>query len=174
MLWPPRAGWKQPPRWLQRFAEARGVEEFQLAFVRPEHVGIKVAWKDVSRGMAAVVLPDAIERSIPLIPNQTLYFIDAVSLDEAYAISAVLNSTVADALLLAVAERAKDAHFRYFGRTVGRMPLPRLDSFDTLVRLSRRAHQRRDVREELDRVVATLYGLSEADVQTLRAFVDHR
>ena len=120
------------------------------------------------------MLPDVIERSIPLIPNQTLYFIDAVSFDEAYAICAVLNSTIADALLLAVAERAKDAHFRYFGRTIARMPLPSFANRDDLIRLARRAHQRRDVREELDRVVAALYGVSECDVQTLRAFVDHR
>jgi hypothetical protein len=174
MLWPPRAGWKTQPRWLRRFAEARGISDFKLAFVRPEHVGIKVAWKDVSRGMAAVVLPDVVERSIPLIPNQTLYFIDAVSFDEAFAISAVLNSIIADALLLAVAERAKDAHFRYFGRTVGRMPLPPLGDRDALVRLARRAHQRRDVREELDHLVAALYGVSERELQMLRAFVDHR
>src|SRR5213078_2887742 len=125
------------------------VEDFRLAFVRPEHVGIKVAWKDVSRGMAAVVLPDVIERSIPLIPNQTLYFVDAVSLDEAYAICAVLNSTVADALLLAVSERAKDAHFRYFGRTVGRMPLPPLRDAE-LSRLARRAHLNGGIGDELD------------------------
>jgi len=174
MLWPPRSGWKNKPRWLRRFAEARGIEDVKLAFVRPEHVGIKVAWKDVSRGMAAVVLPDVVEGTIPLIPNQTLYFLDAVSLDEAFAISAVLNSTIADALLLAVAERAKDAHFRYFGRTVARMPLPPLVKTDELVRLSRRAHQRRDVREELDRVVAALYGVSERELVALRDFVDHR
>jgi len=174
MLWPPRAGWKNPPRWLQRFAESRGIADFKLAFVRPEHVGIKVAWKDVSRGMSAVVLPDVVERSIPLIPNQTLYFIDAVSFDEAYAICAVLNSTIADAFLLAIAERAKDAHFRYFGRTVARLPLPPLGDGEALIRLARRAHQRRDVREELDRVVAALYGVSENELQLLRDFVDHR
>jgi methylase of polypeptide subunit release factors len=174
MLWPPRAGWKNKPRWLRRFAEARGIEDLRLAFVRPEHVGIKVAWKDVSRGMAAVVLPDVVEGTIPLIPNQTLYFLDAVSFNEAFAISAVLNSIIADALLLAVAERAKDAHFRYFGRTVARMPLPPLVANDELIRLSRRAHQRRDVREELDRVVAALYGVSERELQMLREFVDHR
>jgi hypothetical protein len=176
MLWPPREGWKKPPRWLRRFAENRqvAIDELRLAFVRPEHVGIKVAWKDVSRGMAAVVLPDVVERSIPLIPNQTLYFIDAVSLDEAYAICAVLNSTIAGALLLAAAERAKDAHFRYFGRTVARMPLPPLVWRDPLVRLARRAHQRQDVREELDRVVAALYGVSEGELRMLSRFVDHR
>ena len=111
---------------------------------------------------------------MPLIPNQTLYSIDTSSLSEAYAIAALLNSTIADALLLCIAERAKDAHFRYFGRTVARLPLPRLDTFDALVRLARRAHQRRDVREELDRVVAALYGVSECEIGTLRAFIDHR
>lgn len=174
MLWPPRAGWKNPPRWLQRFADSRGIDDFKLAFVKPEHVGIKVAWKDVSRGMSAVVLPDVVERSIPLIPNQTLYFIDAVSLDEAYAICAVLNSSIADAFLLAIAERAKDAHFRYFGRTVARLPLPPLKDTEALIRLARRAHQRRDVREELDRVVAALYGVNECELRVLREFVDHR
>src|SRR5205814_2525368 len=155
-----------------RFADARGIEEFKLAFVRPEHVGIKVAWKDVSRGMAAVVLPDVVEGSIPLIPNQTLYFIDAVSLDEAYAISAVLNSTIADALLVAVAERAKDAHFRYFGRTIAQMPLPPLDDPE-LVRLARRAHRNRGIGAELDQIVAKLYGVEERELEILRSFVVH-
>ena len=120
-----------------------------------------------------MVLPDMIERSIPLIPNQTLYFIDAVSLDEAYAISAVLNSTIADALILAVAERAKDAHFRYFGRTIARVPLPSLDDPE-LVRLARRAHRNRGVGAELDQIVAKLYGVEERELEILRAFVDHR
>ena len=70
-------------------------------------------------------MPDVIhvgEQAFPLVPNQTLYAIDAVSLDEAYAVAAMLNSTIAGALLVCVAERAKDAHFRYFGRTVAAMP----------------------------------------------------
>jgi len=174
MLWPPAAGWKTPPKWLQRLAESRGGSDWRLAFVRPEHVGIKVAWKDVSRGMAAVVLPDVVDGTIPLIPNQTLYFVDAVSMCEAYAICAVLNSTIADSLLLAVAERAKDAHFRYFGRTVARMPFPRLDDRDALVRLSRRAHRNGGIGDELDAAVAKLYGIDDSELATLRAFVDHR
>ena len=89
MLWPPRGGWRKPPTWLEKLAEARGLEpdDFRLSFVRPEHVGIKVAWKDLSRGVAAAVLPDVVhvdEQPFPLVPNQTLYAIDAVSLDEAY------------------------------------------------------------------------------------------
>lgn len=170
MLWPPAGGWKKPPRWLQHLARLRGLEprEFRLSFVRPEHVGIKVAWKDLSRGMAAAVLPDAVHidgRAFPLVPNQTLYMLDAVSLDEAYAIAAILNSIVADALLVSVAERAKDAHYRYFGRTVAALPLPPLQ-LDPLVRAARR----RDV----DDVVARLYGVTDDELAVLRAFVERR
>ena len=104
MLWPPRGGWRQPPKWLEKLAALRGMEpsDFRLSFVRPEHVGVKVAWKDLSRGLAAAVLPDVVhvrEQPVPLIPNQTLYAIDAASLDEAYLIASILNSTIAGALL---------------------------------------------------------------------------
>lgn len=179
MVWPPRNGWKTPPRWLQNLAQARGVDvsAFRLAYVKPEHVGIKVAWKDVSRGMTAAVLSDSVDvngRAVPLVPNQTLYSIDAASLDEAYAVSAVLNSTIANALLLAVAERAKDAHFRMFGRTVAQLPLPPLDDAPALTRLARRAHAGRDVDDEVDQAVAQLYGVSGRELAKLRRFVDHR
>lgn len=178
MLWPPRKGWEKPPRWLERLAAARGLApaDFRLSFVRPEHVGIKVAWKDLSRGMAAAVLPDVVnveEQEYPLVPNQTLYAIDAVSLDEAYAIAALLNSTIAGAMLVCSAERAKDAHYRYFGRTVAALPFPDLTpEWDRLVRASRRAH--RGSIEDVDRAVAQLYGVSEDELQLLAAFLARR
>jgi hypothetical protein len=180
MLWPPREGWRKPPRWLQTLAETRGLApaDFRLSFVRAEHVGIKVAWKDLSRGMAAAVLPDVVhvnEVAFPLIPNQTLYAIDAVSLDEAYVIAAMLNSTIAGALLVGIAERAKDAHYRYFGRTIATLPWPDpRPEWERLVRLSRRAHQRHDIMRELDEVVARLYGVSANELATLQAFLERR
>jgi hypothetical protein len=174
MLWPPAGGWRKPPRWLQHLAEVRGMEphEFRLSFVRPEHVGIKVAWKDLSRGVAAAVLPDVVNaagRAFPLVPNQTLYMLDAVSLDEAYVIAAILNSTIAGALLVAVAERAKDAHYRYFGRTVGAMPFPDArPEWDRVVRAARRANH------DVDAITARLYGVSENELAILRAFLERR
>ena len=181
MLWPPATGWRDLPPWLQQLAVEAHVEpkSLRLAYVRPEHVGIKVAWKDVSRGMAAAVLPDVVHVSghpFPLVPNQTLYSIDAVSLDEAYVIAAVLNSTVADALLLATAERAKDAHYRYFARTVGRMPLPPLapGSCELLLRLSRQAHRTGSAAPELDDAVAALYEVTLSELEVLRALVARR
>jgi hypothetical protein len=180
MLWPPRDGWCNPPRWLQKLAAERGVSpaDYRLSFVRPEHVGIKVAWKDLSRGLAAAVLPDVVhvrEQPVPLIPNQTLYAIDAASLDEAYLIAAILNSTVANALLVSVAERAKDAHFRYFGRTVAVLPWPETgEEAERLIRLSRRAHRGADVASELDAAVARLYGITPEELATLCTFVNRR
>jgi len=183
MLWPPRDGWRELWPWLQQLAVRRGVEPqaLRLSYVRPEHVGIKVAWKDVSKGFAAAVLPDAVNvsgHSFALIPNQTLYSIDAVSLDEAYAISGVLNSVVVDALILSVAERAKDDHYRYFGRTVASIPLPPLiegsPQWERLVRSARAAHQKGSAPPGHDQLIAALYGLSPGDLETLRAYVERR
>ena len=180
MLWPPVQRWKKPPAWLRKLAAARGLEphDFRLSFVKPEHVGIKVAWKDLGRGLSAAVLPDVVhvdEQAFPLVPNQTLYAIDAVSLDEAYAMAAILNSTIAGALLVSVAERAKDSHYRYFGRTVGALPWPDTSTErDQLVRLSRRAHRGADVMRDLDDAVARAYGVTDTELATLRAFLERR
>jgi hypothetical protein len=184
MLWPPRGGWRKPPAWLVTLAEKRGLEpaDFRLSFVRAEHVGIKVAWKDLSRGVAAAVLPDVVhvnEMPFPLVPNQTLYAIDAVSLDEAYVIAAILNSTIAGALLVGVAERAKDSHYRYFGRTMAALPWPDpRPEWERLVRLSRRAHRPDVLREplmrEIDEIVARLYGVSTNELTSLQTFLERR
>lgn len=184
MLWPPRGGWRKSPAWLMTLAEKRGLEpgDFRLSFVRAEHVGIKVAWKDLSRGVAAAVLPDVVhvnEMSFPLVPNQTLYAIDAVSLDEAYVIAAILNSAIAGALLVGIAERAKDSHYRYFGRTMAALPWPDPHpEWERLVRLSRRAHrpdaQREPLMREIDEIVARLYGVSANELATLQTFLERR
>ncbi|HET7712426.1 MAG TPA: N-6 DNA methylase [Thermoanaerobaculia bacterium] len=180
MVWPPRERWREAPSWLKRLAAARGTDpdSFRLSYVRPEHIGVKVAWKDVSRGMAAAVLPDMVSisgYSFPLVPNQTLYAIDAVSPDDAYAVAALLNSTVFEALVLSIAERAKDAHFRYFGRTIARTPCPSLErpaDFSALVRLSRRAHAGGEAASELDQIVASLYGVTASEFATLSRYVE--
>jgi hypothetical protein len=183
MLWPPAHGWRRIPRWLERLAAARGIDpgELRLSYVRPEHVGIKVVWKDLSRGLCAAVLPDVVNvdgHAFPLVPNQTLYSIDAVSLDEAYGLAALLNSTVVDAFLLSVAERAKDEHYRYFGRTLARLPLPHVDResepWHCLVRLSRRAHLGTCVDADVDRLVASLYGVTTSELSVLRDLVERR
>jgi hypothetical protein len=183
MLWPPAAGWRQFPSWLLELAVKRGVEPdvLRLSYVRAEHVGIKVAWKDVARGMAATVLPESVEiagHTFPLVPNQTLYSIDSVTMDEAFAVAGLLNSVAADALLVAVAECAKDDHYRYFGRTVATIPFPipvaGSDLWQRLVRASRVAHREAKAPSDHDAVVAELYELTLGELEVLRAFAARR
>jgi hypothetical protein len=184
MLWPPARGWRKPPRWVERLAEARGIDAatLRLSYVRPEHVGMKVVWKDLSRGLNAAVLEDSFrlgEREIPLVPNQTLYALDAASIEEAFVIAALLNSTIVNVLAVAIAERAKDFYFRYFGRTIARLPLPAVapssESWRLLLRAGRRARRHPEAAaEEIDATVAALYGVSSDEHARLATFLRKR
>lgn len=176
MLWPPARGFR-------RFAATRGLDPdaFQLSYVRPEHLGIKVVWKDLSRGICAAVLPDVRTihgRTVPVVPNQTLYALDAASMDEAHVIAAALNSTVVNAFAVAVAERAKDFYFRYFGRTIARLPFPRLDStgemWQSLLRCARQAARGANVADEIDAVMAELYGVTRPEHARLAEYLRAR
>ena len=178
MLWPPADGWQKVPKWLERFGGAHRIDipSLRLKNVRAEHLGIKVVWKDLSRGLSAAVLGHTQQvsgRLVPLIPNQTLYLLDAKSLDEARVIAALMNSTVFGALVLCTAERAKDSYFRYFGRTIAAIPLPRVarGSADwcELANLARRCDTR-----EIDKVVAALYGVTSEEHEVLAQFVARR
>jgi hypothetical protein len=174
MLWPPRNGWKRPPRWLQHHAAARGIEaaSLQLQYVRPEHAGTKVVWKDLSRGLLAAVAAET------AVPNQTLYLLDATSEEEAEVLAALLNSTIVNAMTICIAERAKDFHFRYFGRTIARVPWPPLVPDDwqwpRLARCARRGREGEEVMAELDQVAAALYGLTPVEQERVAAFVTRR
>ena len=115
-----------------------------------------MVWKDVARGLCAAVLREnevVAGHRVPLVPNQTLYALEATSLAEARAIAAILNSTIVNALAVITAERAKDFHYRYFGRTIGRIPLP----LDALTR---------DLRDA--------YGVSQVEEQRLASFLARR
>jgi methylase of polypeptide subunit release factors len=180
MLWPPRNGWSGRDPWVRELSAVLDVDlsSLRLAYVRPEHFGTKVLWKDVSRGLQAVVADDSVDINgirFPVVPNQTTYFLDVADLEEGYVVAALLNSSLVNALAVSVAERAKDAHFRYFGVTVGGIPLPGIDrggeEWRVLTKMSRRAHAGLEVQEELDRVVSTLYGLSGGEAGILYGFL---
>ena len=183
MLWPPQEGWRRPPRWLEQVAAVRGLDpaECRLAFARPEHAGIKVVWKDLSRRLAAAVVPafESIDgEQFCLVPNQTLYCLSAETEDEAHVLSAIFNSVIFAALALSRADRAKDRHYRYFARTVAAVPLPAVKcgtvEWLRLRHLSQRAHRGDDVSNEIDQAASALYGLDAVEVDRLRAFVRQR
>lgn len=155
-----------------RLLEERGVHE-RLPFPRAGQAGAKVVWRDVSRRMDAAVVEGewgGEGRSFPLVPNQTTYFVAAGDGETAWAVAGLLNSQAAGAWLVARADRAKDGHFRYFGRTVQELPVPRGLDRAALAAAARAAAEGTARRGALDALVGTLYGLSPAERKILEAF----
>jgi hypothetical protein len=143
----------------------------------------KVAWQDLAETLNAVALParvrcdDGAERA--LVPLNTVYFIPLGSVDSANTLAAYMNSLPVRTFARCIAERAKDARFRFFAATVAMIPLPAGwhdgTRADCLLEISRCAHQNGGLEaeacKELDRLVADAYGLSvEPDLATLSVF----
>jgi hypothetical protein len=80
----------------------------------------RVVWADLGRSLQALVL-DAGERTVPL---NTCYVLPTRDLVDAMALSALLNSPVADAWVGAVAEPARGGYRRHFAWTMARLPVP--------------------------------------------------
>ena len=151
---------------------------FRLA---PETLGPKVAWHDLSDTLRAVALPARVRfggADRELIPLNTVYFLPTGSHDEAVLMAGLLNALPARAFARAVAERAKDARFRFFAWTISTLPLPagwRTEPATAAVReISTRAHDVAGIgpaeQDRLDRAVADLYGLEPEDMQVLQRF----
>ncbi|MGH9459232.1 MAG: Eco57I restriction-modification methylase domain-containing protein [Thermoanaerobaculia bacterium] len=173
MLWP-EAG----APWVRQLLGGNGRAP-RLAYVRREHREAKVVWRDVSRGVAAAPLGANTRwhgRAVAIVPNQTVYCAAVENEDRALIAAAILNSTVAGALLVSIADRAKDFHYRYFARTVATLPVPRLQPADeaSLAELARRGARGELVDEALDEVVADAYGLSTTELDRLTSFLRHR
>jgi hypothetical protein len=183
MLCPPAKRRPEDEAWIERVSRALGVTPaaLRLDYLRPEHLGLKVVWKDLARGVEAAVLGASTTiggREFAVVPNQTVYSIDASVLDEALALSATLNSIVVDALCLDVAERAKDDHFRFLAATVASTPMPTIAARSTgqwaLAKLAARAHGGEKVDGEVDQLVASLFGISERELGALTRFAVSR
>ena len=141
----------------------------------------KVAWHDLSDTLRAVALPrttrfDGRERL--LVPLNTVYFLPMAAEADAVLLAGLLNSLPVRTLARAIAERAKDARFRFFAWTVSCIPLPaqwRTAAAASEIRdVSVRAHSAggisADDQQVLDRAAAALYGLRPTDVEALRRF----
>ena len=110
-------------------------------------------------------------------------FSSGVNLAPRLLISAMLSSLPVRVFARSIAERAKDARFRFLAWTVGAIPLPpawrTARHVQRLADLGARAHGHSatgsvpdTLRLEIDAAAAELYGLSTADSAALRDF-DH-
>lgn len=184
VLWPrPCGGGVVPPhtaRYLDQHASALAHRHAPRGLGGDEGRP-KVAWRDIGRTLEAVALPAraaAPDGARALMPLNTVYFVALDREEDALALAALLNSLPVRVFARAVAERAKDAHFRFFAWTLALLPLPPrwrdAAEREDLVAISRRAHADRGIGAEdaarLDRAAARLYGLAPDDLDALAGF----
>jgi hypothetical protein len=179
----------QLPRGLQRYLRqnaellrGRRALDGMLRRLSPQLMQHKVVWADVATLLRACAVPASARtcwgRETPTIPLNTVYFIGTDTLERAQLLAAYMNSLPSRVFTRTIAERAKDAHFRFFAWTVGMLPLPR--DWDTganasaLLEISRRAHAQQGIDRatqlELDALVAAAYGLDDCAITALRTF----
>ncbi len=80
----------------------------------------RVVWSDIGKAPRALVLPVG-DRTVPL---NSCYVARSPSIDDAFALCALLNSPLAAAWLAAIAEPARGGYHRFLGWTLSRLPLP--------------------------------------------------
>ncbi|MFW6078625.1 MAG: Eco57I restriction-modification methylase domain-containing protein [Gemmatimonadota bacterium] len=149
----------------------------------PATLGAKVLWHDLADTLKAVASPARVRgidgRPRPLVPLNTVYCLPVDDDDRALLLAAYLNARPFRTFARAIAQRAKDARFRFLAWTVGLVPLPHdwADGphADRLLRISRAAHRDGGIdddetREALDATVAASYGLTPRDRRAIAAF----
>jgi hypothetical protein len=170
---PPRANrWMQ--RWrpqLERRRDARPRQPWWTLFrtdaARPDTP--RLVWADFGRTLRTHVL----ETGDPTVPLNTCYVLRAPTLEDAYALDALLSSPLASAWLDAIAEPARGGWRRYLGWTVAALPTPAdwLRARALLAPLGRRrAIGDPATPDEHLAVAASAFGLDVRQVQPLLAW----
>jgi hypothetical protein len=144
----------------------------------------RVAWRDIASDLEVARLPAhvrALGTERPLVALNTVYFI---ALDDdllASALVGLLSSLPCRVFARAIAERAKDARFRFFAWTVASIPLPsRWDDAAVLLDLAAMAEgataaavagsNDRSGLDDLDELVCSLFTLTAVDKAALQRF----
>ena len=116
----------------------------------------RVVWADIGKRLRTRVL----DAGDPTVPLNSCYVVRTTSLDDAYALDALLNSTIAAAWLDVLAEPARGGFRRFLGWTVAALPVPRdwLRARTLLAPIGQRlARHELVATAELDHAVADAY-----------------
>jgi hypothetical protein len=80
----------------------------------------RVVWADIGKRLRTRVL----DAGDPTVPLNSCYVVRTTCIDDAYALDALLNSTIAAAWLDVLAEPARGGFRRFLGWTVASLPVP--------------------------------------------------
>jgi hypothetical protein len=129
----------------------------------------RVVWADIGRRLRTrVLLPND-----PTVPLNSCYVVRAPRLEDAFALNALLQSTIANAWLDVLAEPARGGFRRFLGWTVAALPMPLDWERATLLlapigqQLSTNSRPTSASSSELDELVAYAYGIPIAELLAL-------
>ena len=178
---------------------SRGAPFWIIGNVDERRLKNKVAWHELATKMEAVFIEayyhDRILGRRKLIPDHTVYLIPIEDESLGYVLCALLNSTPCRAFIMSFTERARGGYFRHISWVVGMVPVPRFiaslitsgerpkggdrELFNRLVKISRELHEAarigvidRDKLEQLDKLVAEAYGLTEEELRIIKNYFD--
>jgi hypothetical protein len=80
----------------------------------------RVVWADIGKRLRTRVL----DAGDPTVPLNSCYVVRTTGIDDAHALDALLNSTIAAAWLDVLAEPARGGFRRFLGWTVATLPVP--------------------------------------------------
>jgi hypothetical protein len=138
----------------------------------------KVVWRDISTNIQAAVIGTVNDKYLgykPVIPDQTVIFVPCKNEDEAHFLCAILNSSLIRYIIRSY------HHLHLQPQILEQLKIPKFYPVDLrhtkLSELSRKAHQLaqqnqdnelKKVKEEIDKIVAQLYGISEDELKEIK------
>jgi SAM-dependent methyltransferase len=142
----------------------------------------KVAWKRMGSEIEAAVLSPKDDKNIgkkPLIPQETISFIPLENENEAHYLCAILNSTEVNALVKSFSQLGGKSFAT--PSILDQVKIPKFDIENVmharLAELSKKAHEYAEkgdkealtkVENEIDELVAELYGISKTELRKLK------
>jgi len=142
----------------------------------------KVAWKRMGSEIEAAVLSPKDDKNIgkkPLIPQETISFIPLENENEAHYLCAILNSTEVNALVKSFSQLGGKSFAT--PSILNQINIPKFDLENRLharlAELSKKAHEYAEkgdketltkVENEIDELVAELYGISKTELRKLK------
>lgn len=147
----------------------------------------KVAWQDIAKTIESAYLPSKVDVNLDtgidlgdreLVPTTTLQFFEEMDDTVAKNLTGVLNSTYARAYVGSYATRTGGRYCHHKSWTLGILPVPTEAFEGDAGRMTEIVEQLydegtdSDLSDELDEIIADLYGLSESETEAIEDFVD--
>jgi hypothetical protein len=169
----------------------QGMPIWQIFRISTEKLGHKIAWQRISSALEPVSAPAILSHGDGdpqvLVPLDTAYILPAQSVNEAGTLAAWFVSVAAQAYTSSFARRDRGAYHHYDAWVVGLLPVPeaivallrdgtahpttsRLQEIGRLLHQNPSRPDRPALEDEIDRLVASLYGLTDADLAALRDY----